>query len=386
MKTAITIIVLVIAGLLVGPLWSGNTGYVLIAVGNYTIETSLVASLILLVVVLLILRVILRFIGRLIRGTEWGIKWFGQRREVKAEQAFREALIQLNHGDYDASSRAINRAWQLRKLPTDALLAAYAAQRVGDIKQAREWLTRSHQTNELPLTEMILALRESSDAVERRWPELKALLADYPYHPSLLRYAILGMRSMQRYHDLADLLPRAAKQQLFSPQEFAALQEEVQFNLMLEAGRLGASSLQDYWQGLSRDQRRDAVIRRAYLRALKTFDATAAADKVAARALKRGELDIAYLLEHNLLVPGPELRNLIQEKLKQHPDDPVLLHALGQLALQTNDLTLAQRALRKAAEQQPSRQLLLDLAVTYDKLGDTANALRCYRERESLQL
>lgn len=191
---------------------------------------------------------------------------------------------------------------------------------------------------------------------------------------------------MQRYHDLADLLPRAAKQQLFSPQEFAALQEEVQFNLMLEAGRLGASSLQDYWQGLSRDQRRDAVIRRAYLRALKTFDATAAADKVAARALKRGELDIAYLLEHNLLVPGPELRNLIQEKLKQHPDDAVLLHALGQLALQTNDLTLAQRALRKAAEQQPSRQLLLDLAVTYDKLGDTANALRCYRERESLQL
>src|SRR5690554_1055173 len=138
MKTAITIIVLVIAGLLVGPLWSGNTGYVLIAVGNYTIETSLVAALILLVVVLLILRVILRFIGRLIRGTEWGIKWFGQRREVKAEQAFREALIQLNHGDYDASSRAINRAWQLRKLPTDALLAAYAAQRVGDIKQRSE--------------------------------------------------------------------------------------------------------------------------------------------------------------------------------------------------------------------------------------------------------
>lgn len=380
MRTAITIIVLLIAGLLVGPLWSGNTGYVLVAVGNYTIETSLVAALILLVVALLILGVVGRFLGRLIRGTRWGVKWFGRRRDLKAEQAQNEALMHLNHGDYRASSRAITRAWQLRHLPSDALLAAYTTQQQGDIKQAREWLTRSQQADQMALTEMIFALQESSDTVERRWPELKALLHEYPQHPSLLRHAIEGMRASRRYHDLAELLPRAEKQQLFSAAEWDLLQEEVHFNLMLDAGRLGASLLQDYWQGLSRDQRRNPVIRRAYLRALKTFDATVAADKVAARALKRGELDIAYLLEHQLLVAGPELRHIVQEQLKQRPDDAFLLHALGLMAIEANDFTLAQRALRKAVEQQPSRQLLFDLAMVYDKLGDTANALTCYRE------
>src|SRR5690554_3450659 len=149
MKTALIIVILFIAGLLLGPLWSGHTGYVLISVGTWSVETSVVAAVIMLVIAIIILRAIVAFIGKLIRGTKWGVRWFGNRRQQKAELAFNEALVALNHGDYTRSSRAANRAWQLRKQPNDALLAAYAAQHNGDLKQAREWLTHSGQTTDL---------------------------------------------------------------------------------------------------------------------------------------------------------------------------------------------------------------------------------------------
>ncbi|RUO59091.1 heme biosynthesis HemY N-terminal domain-containing protein [Pseudidiomarina marina] len=380
MKTALVVIVLFIAGLLLGPLWSGNTGYVLISVGTYTVETSVVAALILLVIAVIIIRAVLAFIGRLIRGTKWGVRWFGNRRQQKAEAAFHDALVSLNHGDYAGSSRAANRAWQLRKEPNDALLAAYSAQQIGDVKQAREWLTHTDQKAELAVAEMIFALRETPESIDSRLTQLRALLKDYPRHPELLRQAIIGFRHQHRYRDIAGVLNAAEQQQLFSDTEFEVLVEETYFHLMLEAGRNSANALQDYWQALTRDQRRNKAIRRAYLHALKTFGATAAADKVAARALKRGELDIAYLLDKQLLVAGPELRDIVQDGLKKKPDDPFLLQAFGQMALQTKDYALAQRALRRAADIAPSQRVLFDLAQTYDALGDTANALKCYRE------
>lgn len=380
MKTAVVIVILLIAGLLVGPLWSGNTGYLLISVGQWTIETSLVAALILLVITLLVCRVIVRFLARLVRGTKWGVRWFGNRRQQKAEAAFHEALVALNDGDYTGSSRAANRAWQLRKQPNDALLAAYAAQHIGDLKQAREWLTHSGKTADLAVSEMLYALRDNPDSISSRLTDLKALLRDYPRHPELVRESVLGYQRLHRYRDLVALLPTARQLKLFSETQFAAIEEETYYALMLEVGRSSAAKLQDYWQSLRREERRDAVIRRAYLRALVTFQHNSAADKVAARALKRGELDIADLLEKNLLVAGPELRDIVQDGLKKNPDDAFLLQAMGQMALATKDYALAQRALRRAAELAPSQRVWLDLARTYDALGDTANTLQCYRE------
>lgn len=59
MRFALTLIILLIAGLLIGPLWSGNTGYILISLGQWTIETSIVAAVIILTLLILVLRLLL---------------------------------------------------------------------------------------------------------------------------------------------------------------------------------------------------------------------------------------------------------------------------------------------------------------------------------------
>ncbi|KFZ30770.1 hypothetical protein IDSA_09655 [Pseudidiomarina salinarum] len=380
MKTALILVLLLAAGLLLGPLWSGNTGYVLIAIGHLTIETSLVAAAIFLVIAVILLRFILGLIMRLVRSTRWGVRWFGKRRQAKAQQAFDDGVRQLLNGDYRAASAAFNRSWQLDHHAVTAMLAGYAAQHIGELGQARDWLARSEQADKLQLSETLMTLRAEPEQAARRTELLEKLTKEYPQHPQLLRLAIDAYVRLHRWQEVLRLLPAAERLQLFNTTEYQQLVERAHHQLMLEAGRSGSDQLHQYWRGLSREQRRFAPIRRAYLAALINFGHTEAAGKVAARGLKRGDLKLAHLIDGELLVPGTELQEWIQDTLKRKPDDAMALQALGQLSLLTKDYSLAQRALRKAADVAPSRRVYLDLAQAYSAQGDPVNAVKAYQQ------
>lgn len=380
MKTALILVLLLAAGLLLGPLWSGNTGYVLIAIGNLTIETSLVAAAIFLVVAVILLRFIFRLVMGLFRSTRWGMRWFGQRRQAKAQQAFDEGARQLLNGDYRAASAAFNRSWQLDHTPVTAVLAGYSAQQIGELTQAKDWLARSEQADKLQLAETLISLRAEPDQAARRTELLEKLTKENPNHPQLIRMAIDAYVRLHRWQDVLRLLPTAERLQLFNTTEYQQLCERAHRELMLEAGRSSAEKLQDYWRALSREKRRFAPIRRAYLAALIHFGYTETAGKVAARGLKRGDLKLVHLIEAELLVPGKELQEWIQDTLKRKPDDAMALQALGQLSLLTGDYSLAQRALRKAADVAPSRRVYLDLAQAYTEQGDPTNAVKAYQQ------
>ncbi|MFC0445378.1 heme biosynthesis HemY N-terminal domain-containing protein [Pseudidiomarina halophila] len=380
MKYAWIIVLLLIAGLFIGPLWDGNTGYMLIAVGNYTVETSLVAAIIILVLAVIVLRVVLGFIMRIIRGTSWGLKWFGERRTTKAKNALTEGAKALVNGDSHAASSAFNRSWQLRHDGTVALFASYAAARNEDYSQARDWLQHAPQPGELALAETLFTLQQDPEQAANRIAEIQQLRRDYPRHPQLLRLALTAYQNLHRWDDVIACLADAERLQLLNDTEISELTEKAYREHFLAAGREGQAGLATKWRNLSRDSRRKAPIRRAYLAVLKIYQQQDAADKVAARGLKRGDLKLAHLLEKQLLVAGPELRDYLQSQLKKQPEDGLLLQAMGQIALMTKEWSLAERALRRSAELVPSRRVWLDLAHVYAAQGNSQAALEAYEK------
>lgn len=380
MKYAWIIILLLVAGLFVGPLWDGNTGYVLIAIGNYTIETSLVAAVILLTLLVIVMRVIWRFVLRMIRGTAWGMKWFGQRRTHKAQAALTEGATALTNGDSIHASRAFNRSWQLRHDGTVALLASYAAAQNHDYAQAREWLTHTPNPAQLQLAEVLFSFQQNPEHNAQRLSELKQLRRDYPLHPQLLRLTLAVYEQQHRWEDLIASLDDAQRLEVLSASELESLTIRAYREHFLAIGRTNAHALEEHWRTLSREQRRNAAIRAAYLSALKTFQQLDGADKVAARGIKRGDITLAQLLEQQLLVPGVELRDYLQTQLKKHPEDGLLLQAMGQMAMQTKEWALAERALRRAAELVPSQRVWLDLAQVYAAQGNSEAALNAYEK------
>ncbi|PTB86009.1 hypothetical protein C9940_04135 [Pseudidiomarina aestuarii] len=380
MRKGIALVIILIAGLILGPLWAGNTGYVLISALGWTIELSLVAAIILLLLAIIILRAVWRFVARIVRGTQWGMRWFGQRRETKAANAYQEGLNHLLSGDYRAASAAFNRTWQLRKHSSDALLACYAAQQHGDLKQAQDWLAKVDRADELELARTILSLRSTPELSGQHLTVLNELVVKHPQHPELLRLALKALQRHHRWTQLIELLPNAQRLEALSATDLDALTEQAYYEVFVEQGRSSSGALKQFWQNLNRDTRRQPAVRRAYVTALHLFNEYEAAGKVVARGLKRNELKLPNLIEASLLKPSTELRDYLQDALKKDGDNPFLLHALGQLAFQTGDYALAQRALRKAAELAPSTRVQLDLARNYEAQGDTAGAVNAYRE------
>lgn len=382
MKYAWIIVLLLIAGLFIGPLWDGNTGYVLIAVGNYTIETSLVAAVILLVLAVVVLRVIWGFVMRLVRGTAWGMKWFGQRRTSKAQQAVTDGATALVHGDARTASSAFNRSWQLRHDGTVALFASYTAAANEDYAQAREWLQHAPNPAALQLAETLFTLQQHPEQAEQRLSELQELRRQHPQHPQLLRLALQAYEHVHRWDEVLAALPDAERLAVLSATELSNLKERAYRERFLAVGREGPPALAAFWKSLARDERRAASVRQAYIGVLKTYQLIDAADKVAARGLKRGDLKLAHLLDKQLLVAGVELRDYLQQQLKQHPEDGLLLQAMGQIAIATNEWALAERALRRASELVPSRRVWLDLAHVYAAQGNSQAALAAYEKAE----
>lgn len=380
MKYAWILLAVLIAGLLLGPYWSGSTGYVLIAMGNWTIETSIVAALIMLVVLGIVLRAVLRAILLVVRKTKWGVRWFGERKHNKAQQAFDQGAQLLVNGEPNAASQAFGRSWGLVKQPLTATFAAYAAQQAGDISLARDWLKKINNPADFQVADTILSLRANPELARQKVELLQRLTSAHPDNVPLLKVSLQAYQQLHRWSDIIALLPQAQRLQCLTATEQFQLTEQAYTEVMRELGRSRADQLEPYWDKLSRDQRRSAPIRLAYIATLRGFGLDDAAGKLAARALKRGDLKLVDLVERKLVVNQDELKGFLQDSLKRSPDDAMLLHALGQIALQDKEYELASRALRRAADVAPSRNVLLDLAYAYEMAGDHKRAIGCYRQ------
>lgn len=380
MKWALIVVILLVVGLLLGPLWSGNTGYILIALGQWTIETSVVAAVVMLTLAIVIVGVVVRVLSRLIRRSRLGVRWFGERRKAKAQKAYQHGLKLLLQSDYQNAEQALTRAWGYEKQQATALLGAYTAQQAGHIANARNWLQRADlQDVDVALAEFLLELNLTADYSAAAVTRIREAVQAYPQHRRVLAAAAKVFTQTHAREDLRQLLPKLRDAGIKSETELAELEQQTFLEVFKAKGRSNSNDLYNYWRQLDKKQRRSGTIRLAYIQALLQLGQPEVAGKVLHKGLVRGYVSLERALQENLVRPGSnELLQYLQDRLKQQPNDATLLHALGRLALLGGDYSLAQRALKKAAEQAPSNAVHYDLAQSYQALGDSQLALQSF--------
>lgn len=103
----IVVVAVMVAGLIFGPEASGNKGYVLISLGNYTVESSVTSAVILAVLfygALLIVEWVLGRVFGLRRKTQG---WFGSRRRRKANLQTVNATLAMAEGHYNQAEKLL---------------------------------------------------------------------------------------------------------------------------------------------------------------------------------------------------------------------------------------------------------------------------------------
>jgi len=323
-----------------------DAGYVLIAVGNWTVEMSLAVLVVLVLIAFALLYYTLRLTGGAVRLPQRWRGWRERRRSLKAQRGLTEGLLAFAEGDWTQAER-------------DARLA------IG--------LTQA----ELQLEHRQLEQAEST---------LTQLQRKAPRHRQVLKLQMRLLLELNDWLRLRNLLPELRRRKVIPANEYTVLELKVYGELLDAAAVDGdADALVAVWQRVPKDLRAGELLVLTYVRHLIRFDRGSLAEPLLRETLNRRMSDrLAHL--YGLVEGSNPARQLeaAESWLAGDPRNPALLLTVGRLALRTKLWGKARGALEGSLAVQPSVETQRELGALLEHLGEHEAAATCYREAARL--
>ncbi|WP_042861445.1 protoheme IX biogenesis protein HemY [Dickeya sp. NCPPB 3274] len=378
--------VVLIAGIVVGPMLAGHQGYVLIQTDNYNIETSVTGLVIMLVLFLLAFLAVEWLLRRVFRTGARTRGWFIGRKRTRARQQTKAALLKLTEGDYLQVEKLLTRNADHAEQPVvNYLLAAEAAQQRGDEFRTRQYLERAAEiadTHQLPvdITRVRIQLARNEDHAARHGVD--RLLEVAPRHPEVLRLAEQAFLRTHAYSALLDILPAMRKTRLHDESHLDELQQRATIGLMDQAMAEGGSEgLKQWWKNQPRKVRQALPMQVAMAERLIVCDDHITAQDIIVDGLKQQfDYRLVQLIPRlNAGQPEP-LEKLLRQRLKQHSDDALLHSTLGQLLAKHGEWQQASDAFAAALALRPDAYDYAWCADAFDRLKRPEDAARMRRD------
>lgn len=359
MLKVLLLFLILIAGVVVGPMIAGHQGYVLIQTDNYDIQTSVTGLVIILVLFFLAFLAVEWVLRRIFRTGARTRGWFLGRKRTRARKQTKAALLKLAEGDYLQVEKLLTRNADHAEQPVvNYLLAAEAAQQRGDEFRTKQYLERAAEiadTDQLPvdITRVRIQLARNEDHAARHGVD--KLLEVAPRHPEVLRLAEQAFLRTHAYSALLDILPAMRKINLYPETRLLDLQQQAYIGLMNQAMADGGSEgLKSWWNNQSRKVRHETPLQVAMAEHLIECDDHDTAQKIILDGLKRQYDERLILLMPHLKAGNPEqVEKVLHQYIKQHGATPLLSSTLGQLLMKHGEWQQASDAFRAALELRP---------------------------------
>ncbi|PKQ82490.1 heme biosynthesis protein HemY [Aeromonas sobria] len=376
----IILVAVMVAGLIFGPQASGNKGYVLIALGNYTIESSVTSAVILAVLFYGALLLIEWLLGRVFGLRRKTQGWYGSRRRRKANQQTVAATLAMAEGHYSQAEKLMIKGASNSDTPLlNYLSAAKAAQARGDDARRDQYLQKAQEEN--PKAELALTLTQTQLQIEQGQYDtalamLESVYALNPRHPMVLDQLRQVHLARQEWSALCDLIPALHKVGKLTPkQEEDLLQQAWSGRLQQAASSL--ETLKAVWQDLPRKLRLEPELLACYGDLLRQLGADNEAATLWQEALR--QQPVPQLLAR---LPKLKLDNYqpLLALLQKQQGQPNVDTALAQLYLLAGQLDDAQKLLEQEVVSAPSAAAYHALGQLMDKRRLTNKANEYYRQ------
>lgn len=373
------LIIALVAGLVVGPEFAGNQGYVLISAAEQTIEMSLTTLVILValfVAALFLLEWILRKVFSISSST---IGWFSGRKTRKARINTYSSMVKLLEGDWKQAEKLAAKGIQHSDEPLlNYLVAAEAAQGMGDVEQRDLFLQQAGKLNKntlaLSLTRAKLQIRQGQ--FEEALATLQAIKQHHPRNPIMLALLKEIYLKLQDWQPLLEMLPVLKKANLVDGEQQQMLEVEAERGLMAHiATQKGSEGLLSHWNSLSKNHRQQPALLVSLVRNLIERNADSEAYIILREALKKhpDEQLIALVPELNLPDYHPVILKL-QDLLRYNESNPVTHSVLGQLYVREGKWDEAKTHFERALEIRPDVADYAYLADVLEKLNQSKAA------------
>ena len=356
----IVLLVILAAALLVGPQLADHQGYVMIAVADYTIEMSVITAAIIAFVFYFLLLLTEGLLSRLF-SVRRGIRgWWQNRRYLKAQRQTQKGMTALAEGEYQRAEHLMLRSAGQSDLPLlNYLSAAEAAHAQGAYQKRDEYLLKAGELDpQAQLAIQLTQVRLLQDQGE--WQQSRELLEQlrqrWPQHPQILQRLRSIYQAQQAWQEELELLPLLRKQQLLSDDDFAAAQQQCYqawFSKILQ--EQNEDVLLAFWQQQPRVVRHTPQLKLVLIDTLiQQQHYQAAFEQLAPLLRKQADEALWQRCAELKLSDYTQLLQLLLRQLKQHPQSPALLSALGHIYYHQEQYVPAQGYLERSVALQPT--------------------------------
>lgn len=368
-----------------------HPGYVLIAYGHYTVETSVWVGIVLLVLLTLVLYASVALLRKLLGGQKSFASWLGQRKVQRASRLTHRGLINFIEGNWEPARRQLLRGADHSEVPLlNYLIAARASFQLGEHDRMHEYLGSAEQSDSeagiaVELTQAELKLRGKQ--YEQAVATLERARRNAGKHPHVLKLLSTAYLGLEDWEALLKLLPELRQHHVLPESELLQLERQVHTRMLHasvaeDAAASGKPShLHQRWQAMPNDLRQDKALLQLYVGLLIREGDHAGADKVIQRALKQDwDSDLARLYGYvELDNPGRQLAQA-ESWLVEHPRDPQLLLCLGRLACRHRLWGKARDFFEASYKQRRSPEVCAELGRLLAALGDDKASASRFRE------
>ncbi|WP_419572171.1 heme biosynthesis HemY N-terminal domain-containing protein [Rheinheimera sp.] len=346
------LVLLLCAALWFGPVLMQNPGYLMLVLGGWTVETTLVGLVLILLLGLFAVWLLWSLIKPLLAIRRWNWHPFRRRRQRKARHAFEQAALALAAGRFEQAELAFDQAEALTDFSElRRQMACYAAFQAGHPQKAMqlaEWLDDGSASSLYVKADLLLRQQQASDALALLQPSMTGdaaeLLAPL-YFKALLMSGQAAAALTQ--------VPVALEQNWCSKNQWHHLRYQLYPYAIVQLAEKGAfSSEADYWQQLPGKERKSMASVLGQVWALARQGQTEKAEILLVDHLSFKDLADCWpvLRQIPLKRQVNQLRKQLQHWLRDHQQEPLLFAALAYCAEQEGELMQAQLARQKATE------------------------------------
>ena len=269
-----------------------DPGYVLIAFGKYTLETTVWIGIALLLVILLTMYLLILVIHRGVRQGSLFSRWHSNWRDRRGRQLTQRGLLAYLEGNFERARVVLDRAAARSELPAlNYVLAARAAAAQGEHQIAEQYLLRAQRSEDhtefaIALTRAELSLRQGK--LQEALLVLTRIRNHAAKHPYILHLLRDTYTALHDWPNLLLLLPQLRKHKVLSKAAAAELEVRTTANLLDElATQKQIETMRQVWRDTSRAVAQDTRAVASYARGLLALGAGAEAETLLRAQLKR---------------------------------------------------------------------------------------------------
>ncbi|MBS26280.1 MAG: hypothetical protein CMQ26_04295 [Gammaproteobacteria bacterium] len=361
-----------------------DPGYILIALGSYTFETSLFALLISLVVVYLVFRILKLTVNWIDLPRFFRLKELYKRKlKDRAKTAATEGYIQLYLGNWTAGQKLLKKILRTKDASiVDYLAASYATFKIDELKEWSRYLDEAKQkfptyksTIELMRAQFLLDAEQFDEAKVT----LESLRQSTPQDSRLMLTLKDYYLKTGEWESLKALLLQLEKKGLIEPEELHELTLKcVQSEIKAHSEKVGSGehkeaveSLTGFWRKVPNRLRTDEELIIVYASNLIRLGANRDALKVIEKALanKWNDQLVCFYGEKDFKENSHQLATA-ERWLKTVKDSSVLFLALARISLRNELMEKAKNYYELSITSSPSAEAYLELSLLSARLGE----------------